>query len=415
MDVLTHENDLIGTPMVESLMLGLVWGPCAVNFLVIVVLVSISLRAPSSCSLLSADVVRDYVSSISVVLLLASIDIEMMALLPWSSQKYAGFPSRRVLCVFMVSALAQKGALLVVSYYLCTVDPSNLMSKWVFGLSIFGLVQLLLEKALVCSTLDGAPGSTPARPAPVGGLHSPASTAITATPSTVRTPPKPTYSHPSRPSPPSCQSYMGDEVPTDEEAEEARRASQEACRAIQRDHLEQFLQANPGATFEAWIAMLHPENVTLDHRMKLPESSWIQMWNELRSVEGVAGSSNRRSNDGTAGMALSKANGVRTVTYTSNAESRVAPTTHLDVDAGASTTSNASSSSMPMPRTDAASAATSFASPATAGMNSLSDDSPLRSPRLSAQASLDWLNLSSSDEEDVGGLSDVVIGTSQYV
>ena len=303
MDVLTHENDLIGTPMVESLMLGLVWGPCAVNFLVIVVLVIISLRAPSSCSLLSADVVRDYVSSISVVLLLASIDIEMMALLPWSSQKYAGFPSRRVLCVFMVSALAQKGALLVVSYYLCTVDPSNLMSKWVLGLSIFGLVQLLLEKALVCSTFNEMT-ATPAQVEALATVATPQVEALAnvATPSMVSTPPSATSSQQSRVKPRS----RIDEVPTDEDAEEARRASQEACRAIQRDHLEQFLQANPGATFEAWIAMLHPENIVLDHRMKLPESSWVQMWNEMTprgAIRTPCASTSCASNAGTPASA----------------------------------------------------------------------------------------------------------------
>ena len=46
--------------------------------------------------------------------------------------------------------------------------------------------------------------------------------------------------------------------------------------------MSDFLAANGReATFESWIAMLHPENVRLDHRMTLQDSSWLQLWQEM--------------------------------------------------------------------------------------------------------------------------------------
>ena len=29
--------------------------------------------------------------------------------------------------------------------------------------------------------------------------------------------------------------------------------------------------------------MLHPENVTLDHRLELPDSNWLMLWNEMQT------------------------------------------------------------------------------------------------------------------------------------
>ena len=40
-------------------------------------------------------------------------------------------------------------------------------------------------------------------------------------------------------------------------------------------------------TFKGWIAMLHPENVTLDHRLDLPENNWLgslALWNEAHAA-----------------------------------------------------------------------------------------------------------------------------------
>ena len=57
--------------------------------------------------------------------------------------------------------------------------------------------------------------------------------------------------------------------------------SRQQCMDIMKNHLESFLESNPGASFEAWLADLHPENVTvtegdidLDDRFYIPGNPW---------------------------------------------------------------------------------------------------------------------------------------------
>ena len=77
-------------------------------------------------------------------------------------------------------------------------------------------------------------------------------------------------------------------------------ASEEACREVMRRHLVDYMRANgPNASFQAWVATMHPENVRLDHRMWLDDSEQLRIWGEMggkqpkksRSQEGLKGSS----------------------------------------------------------------------------------------------------------------------------
>ena len=69
---------------------------------------------------------------------------------------------------------------------------------------------------------------------------------------------------------------------------------------MMRAHLAEFKRANgQQATFKGWIAMLHPENVTLDHRLDLPENSWLALWNE-------AGAAHEPTRDARAGVGDSR-------------------------------------------------------------------------------------------------------------
>ena len=54
---------------------------------------------------------------------------------------------------------------------------------------------------------------------------------------------------------------------------------------MMRDHLAEFKRANgQQATFKGWIAMLHPENVMLDHGLDLSDNRWLAMWNEAQTA-----------------------------------------------------------------------------------------------------------------------------------
>ena len=57
-------------------------------------------------------------------------------------------------------------------------------------------------------------------------------------------------------------------------------ASEAACRELMRDHLDDYARAVGPANvnFKAWIALLHPENVTLDGRMWLEKGEQLMLW-----------------------------------------------------------------------------------------------------------------------------------------
>ena len=65
---------------------------------------------------------------------------------------------------------------------------------------------------------------------------------------------------------------------------------------IMQEHLEEFLRENPRATYESWIAALHPDNVLeakllegvsgsteIDHRFFVADSDHRKLWNESLS------------------------------------------------------------------------------------------------------------------------------------
>ena len=71
----------------------------------------------------------------------------------------------------------------------------------------------------------------------------------------------------------------------DEEVLESRRSAKQASLDMMRDHLAEFKRANgQQATFKGWIAMLHPENVMLDHGLDLSDNRWLAMWNEAQTA-----------------------------------------------------------------------------------------------------------------------------------
>ena len=62
-------------------------------------------------------------------------------------------------------------------------------------------------------------------------------------------------------------------------------AANAAARAMLRDHLRDYVERNgDDASYEAWIATVHPENVRLDDRLRLPQSEHRAMWDSRPRV-----------------------------------------------------------------------------------------------------------------------------------
>ena len=96
-----------------------------------------------------------------------------------------------------------------------------------------------------------------------------------------------------------------------EDAQAIRAASEEACRDVMRRHLQDYLRANgPNASYQAWIATLHPENVTMDARLWLEDSEQLKIWTGLgkpapKTPKGAALPKHRddaENGDGMAGI-----------------------------------------------------------------------------------------------------------------
>ena len=114
---------------IHIVLLMLILIPCVLVFVTILGLVMVtlnkshgSLRQHPHNVLLDATLVRRHVRSITFILLLAPMDIELMALLPWTSSDYGGFPSRRVLLSFVICALVQKSSLIFLGVYFITLE-----------------------------------------------------------------------------------------------------------------------------------------------------------------------------------------------------------------------------------------------------------------------------------------------------
>jgi len=76
---------------------------------------------------------------------------------------------------------------------------------------------------------------------------------------------------------------LQDEDPDLAEALRSRQAAIDAGTGVIRDHLHEFLARNPGGSYEAWIADLHPENVELDPRLRNRGNPWLVVWGEASS------------------------------------------------------------------------------------------------------------------------------------
>lgn len=133
-DLWAHENPIVQSSKLHILLLLLVLIPFGLIFLAVLCIVLFALNSTNSVrtqtrhgkahqsELLDAILVRRHVRCITVILLLAPMDIELIALLPWTGQAYAGFPSRRVLVIFVVSALLQKSSLIILGAYFIAIE-----------------------------------------------------------------------------------------------------------------------------------------------------------------------------------------------------------------------------------------------------------------------------------------------------
>ena len=78
-------------------------------------------------------------------------------------------------------------------------------------------------------------------------------------------------------------------------------AANAAARAMLRDHLRDYVERNgDDASYGAWIATVHPENVGSDDRLRLPQSSTSAMWDARPRVANA----NRQAGSGGGLVAL---------------------------------------------------------------------------------------------------------------
>ena len=80
-------------------------------------------------------------------------------------------------------------------------------------------------------------------------------------------------------------------TPTAEELEmmAAMESINASAERLVADHLDAYIRRIGGdATFQGWIGVLHPENVTLDGRLLLPDSAHLRLWKEREGSLGTA-------------------------------------------------------------------------------------------------------------------------------
>jgi len=70
---------------------------------------------------------------------------------------------------------------------------------------------------------------------------------------------------------------------SDVEANRMKTESVKASKDLIKDHLVEHLVQNPNATYQSWVAVLHPENahVELDQRMWNEGNAWLTVWKEV--------------------------------------------------------------------------------------------------------------------------------------
>ena len=83
----------------------------------------------------------------------------------------------------------------------------------------------------------------------------------------------------------SGSAFVSDVIDDEARLEEMRAASNAASQAMITEHLQQYSARNPDASYVSWIASLHPENITVDHRMRIPGNHWLQVFNSVACLK----------------------------------------------------------------------------------------------------------------------------------
>ena len=81
--------------------------------------------------------------------------------------------------------------------------------------------------------------------------------------------------------------FLNQELVDDQDRRQMVRESLSQCMKEIQTHLDGFLISNPRASYEEWIAVLHPDNVNdeeeIDHRFYVQESDHLLLWNQYMS------------------------------------------------------------------------------------------------------------------------------------
>ena len=65
-------------------------------------------------------------------------------------------------------------------------------------------------------------------------------------------------------------------------------AANDQAKRLVAESLDAYLGRNgASATYPGWVGTLHPENVTLDARLLLPDSTHLRLWNERTGGKGT--------------------------------------------------------------------------------------------------------------------------------
>ena len=258
-----HATLYCDASQLKSIALALLVVPSLVTLGIGIVLVVRSLQYANP--LLKPEVVRQQARPLSVTLMLAALDEGMLALLPWTSTVWGGFPARWLLVCFVITMLVRQVPLiiLVVLHISCGIgdDAEHSREVAMLVLLVLTLVQELVEKGLLSAgqqRLEELPSLQPQK-----------KSATQVDPMT-------------RTRQAGHMGQQGSFDSLDAESEAARQQSKQLARDMMRGHLRDFVHKNGReGTYESWIAQIHPENVTVDYRLALPDSEHLAIWNEV--------------------------------------------------------------------------------------------------------------------------------------
>jgi hypothetical protein len=154
----TQENELssmlyCNADSLKHTALALFAGPSLVTLVVCIVIVARSLLRPNP--MLHPEVVREQARAVSVALMLATLDEGMLALLPWTSTSWAGFPARWLLVCIMMAMLVRQVPLIVLTAFhiSCGIGEEAERNREVamLVLLVLTLIQEVVEKGLLAA------------------------------------------------------------------------------------------------------------------------------------------------------------------------------------------------------------------------------------------------------------------------